>query len=203
MKFELKKLLLEHRFGSIRLGDSAQKVVRLLGFPKEYHFEDRSLKISRMLKQAHSLEQFAFRYGSIEFWFSFGDLYFLYSDHFGQDLEFRSERYFDPWILKRGLCLKEFLLELLNNKIQFSIFQSNLVHKEDGAAFQIYFSDQSYVIFSSEPRMIWRSTKNGSSTEIISRPCPEICGFYLSNDRSRPDGLPYLRKVLNFEELIS
>ena len=202
MKFELQKLLLEQRFGSIRLGDSAQKVARLLGVPKEYHYKNRSLKISQILRRANSLEQFAFRYGSIEFWFSFGNLYFLYSDHFGQDLEFRSERYFDPWILRRGLCLKEFLLELETNQISYSIFQSNLVNIEDGAAFQVYFSDQSYVIFSSEPHITGWSTKNRFVNEIIQRPCPEICGFYLSDERSKPEELPYLRKVVNLEQLM-
>ncbi len=148
MKFELKKLMLEGCFGSIRLGDTPQKVARLLGFPEDYHIEDRSMKRRDILKNSSSLKVLDFRYGSIEFWFSFGKLVFLYSDHFNLDLEFRSEIYFDPWVFQRGLCMRDFLRVLEKENIKYSIFQNTMVNVEDGCAYQIYFSKKTYVIFS-------------------------------------------------------
>jgi hypothetical protein len=193
MKFELKTLLLEQRFGSIRLGDSLKKVVRLLGAPDNFSSSNRELTFSQSIKESTTLKQNSLMYGTIEFWFSFGELTFLYSDHFDMELEFREERYFDPWVLQKGLCLKEFLKTLKEEEIHHTMFQ-NMMAEED-LTVEIYFSEYTSVIFSAEP-IIQGQMENGKMvTRVIPRPCPELIGFYLFSDVTKPETRSYLKPI--------
>jgi hypothetical protein len=201
MKFELKTLMLEERFGSIRLGDSPQKVARLLGFPEGHNVKDRSMKRRDILKNSPTFDNLGFLYGSIEFWFKFGELILLYSDHFDQDLKFRSERYFDPWVFRHGLCIKDFLSILNQEKINYSIFQNTMVDIKDGFAYQIYLSKNTHVTFSSEIHTIGIFDGEKYINDIWKPPRVEIVNFYLCEEYRQPEELPYLKQIHNIEEL--
>jgi hypothetical protein len=200
MKFELKKLMLEGCFGSIRLGDTPQKVVRLLGFPKEYHVRDRSMTRGDILKNSAALEVLSLKYGSIEFWFTFGELYLLYSDHFEKDLIFRSECYFDSWVFQSGLCIKDFLRILKLENLKYSIFQEIVV--TDGIAWRIYFSHNTFVTFSSEPHITGIHDGETWVNQVKELSCPEIVNFNLFTEQRMPEELPYLKQIHNIEELL-
>jgi hypothetical protein len=202
MKFELKKLMLEGCFGSIRLGNTPQKVVHLLGFPKGYHVKDRSMKRHEILKNSPILETLGFQYGSIEFWFSFGELIFLYSDHFDRDLKFRSERYFDPWVLRHGLCIKDFLNILNQEKIEYSVFQNTMIDINDGLGYRIYLSENTHVSFSSEIHTIGSFDGEKWINEIWKPPCVEISSFYLVKESRKPEEFSFLQRVNDIEELL-
>ena len=207
MKFELKKLLLNGHFGSIRLGDTPQKVVRLLGRTKAFHLSDhknpRILKFSDAMRLANSQKSFALMYGTIEIWFHFGKLALLYSDHFGVELEFKKNCYFDPWIIKKGLCIRDFISILEAENIQYSIFRNTLLAVENERVYEIYLTLTTYLIFTNEAITISHLENDEWIHEITYRSCCEIVAFNLFDSIRDLNSVKYLVPITDLQELPS